>query len=828
MKAWRFLFTVTLLAFLLQGHAHPVTADYGSPSAGTTYYVSSSTGSDGNNGLSENAPFATISRVNNLNLQSGDRVLFRCGDVWRADPLTITHSGSPGLPISFSTYPQSCIDQPVLSGAQPVAGWSFFNGNIYTADLSAGQNAGKFVLGVNQVFRGSQRLVLGRWPNLDAVDGGYSTIDGQPSGAKITDNELPAGDWSGAVVHIRGMRWYILNRQVNQSSGTTMTLGASAGCWGSCTGWGYFINGHLNTLDREGEWYYDPANQHLYLYTLSGIPTDGQIEASVILKNDDRAWGGVNLGKDLQGSGIAYVTVDNLDLRRWFRNGITSPTNLAGTENHDLTIQNNHIHDVDSIGINLMTWVYSAQDGRPDGWRGGYNLSILGNTVDTANRMGINTYSRSSTLSGNNIRDIGLIQNLGAAGMGCAFDQGEGQCTEDGDGIRIKSDRPADSGNNNLVTANRLEQIAYNGIDIFGYSNTFQHNAIHKACFSKGDCGGVRTFGSSSLAQTPVHDLVFQDNFIVDTIGNTDGCSASYRTLFGFGFYIDNYSRDIQISENTVISSTVHGILYQNSTGRASGNTLYNNGWAADWSGQVWLTAAPTSLAEHSGNILFSLNPEAWTLSMENPGVLGTSDQNYFFNPYRSNHIRASGDRSLASWQAFSGKDAHSRETWYTQPSGEPPRSHIFYNDTSSPTTIDLGSRQYLDLDQNSVLGSLTLQPYQSKILIDNGPAALSVFHVSPSLWAVDEAADFTLTVIGAGFTPVSVVRWNGSSRPTIFVSSTRLSVDILSSDVASAGEVPVSVFDPSPPPGGTQTPAIIFHIFASISREFLPVVSRH
>jgi len=32
-----------------------------------------------------------------------------------------------------------------------------------------------------------------------------------------------------------------------------------------------------------------------------------------------------------------------------------------------------------------------------------------------------------------------------------------------------------------------------------------------------------------------------------------------------------------------------------------------------------------------------------------------------------------------------------------------------------SPLNIDLGSRQYLDLDQNPVLGSLWLEPYSSK-----------------------------------------------------------------------------------------------------------------
>ena len=66
-------------------------------------------------------------------------------------------------------------------------------------------------------------------------------IDSQPADNQIQDAGLPAEDWSGAVAHIRGMRWYILNRQVTGSSGTTLTLGANADCWGAdCSRLGLF------------------------------------------------------------------------------------------------------------------------------------------------------------------------------------------------------------------------------------------------------------------------------------------------------------------------------------------------------------------------------------------------------------------------------------------------------------------------------------------------------------------------------------------------------------------------------------------------------------
>ena len=542
----------------------------------------------------------------------------------------------------------------------------------------------------------SDRLPLGRWPNLDAGDG-YSTIDSQPAANRFTDAQLPAVDWSGAVAHIKGMRWYILNRQVTADSGSTLTVGANLDCWGgNCTGWGYFLNNHLGTLDREGEWYYNPANHRVYLYTTSGAPAAGQIEGSVILKTDDRSWGGVMLGQDLTGSGISYVGVENLDVRRWFRHGIATPTNLAGYENHHITLQNNSIMDVDGIGINLMTWVYSAQDGRPDGWRGGYTLTLSGNTIERANSMGINTCARQSTLTDNVIRDVGMVQNLGAAGLGCDFDASGGACTEDGDGIRIKVDQADDTGNNNTLTGNRLERIAYNGVDVFGHHNTLDRNVITQACYTKGDCGGVRTFGRDNLAASAVHDLTISNNIIVDIPGNTDGCHSTYRPLFGMGLYIDNYSRDVLVTGNSIISTTFTGILYQESTGQIQQNTVYNAASGTMYTGQVNLAGSSTQAAL-SNNIMYGLTSNAWTLYASSLSNLSSSDYNYLFHPYINNHIGygPSWTRyTFTGWQSFSGRDSHSKTNWFTQNSGDDPLSVIFYNDTKASQVIRPGQQK--------------------------------------------------------------------------------------------------------------------------------------
>ena len=68
-----------------------------------------------------------------------------------------------------------------------------------------------------------------------------------------------------------------------------------------------------------------------------------------------------------------------------------------------------------------------------------------------------------------------------------------------------------------------------------------------------------------------------------------------------------------------------------------------------------------------------------------------------------------------------------------------------------------------------------------------------------------------TLTVIGTNFINGSVVRWNGSDRPTTFVSGTQLSAQILPADIAAVGDASVTVFNPEP--GGGLSGALTFSV---------------
>ncbi|MGH9766783.1 MAG: PKD domain-containing protein [Blastocatellia bacterium] len=69
----------------------------------------------------------------------------------------------------------------------------------------------------------------------------------------------------------------------------------------------------------------------------------------------------------------------------------------------------------------------------------------------------------------------------------------------------------------------------------------------------------------------------------------------------------------------------------------------------------------------------------------------------------------------------------------------------------------------------------------------------------------------FTLTANGSGFSPASVVRWNGQDRTTTFISATQLNASIPASDLTSGGTAQVTVF--SPAPGGGTSAALPFTV---------------
>jgi parallel beta-helix repeat protein len=118
---------------------------FGARAWATTYYVSSSAGSDANNGTSSSTPWQTIAHVNGQTFSPGDSVLFKRGDVWN-ESLAPASSGSSGNPIAFDAYGTGAA--PNLTGyyAVPSSEWVVVTGNAWKAPVPSTYSAINFCL----------------------------------------------------------------------------------------------------------------------------------------------------------------------------------------------------------------------------------------------------------------------------------------------------------------------------------------------------------------------------------------------------------------------------------------------------------------------------------------------------------------------------------------------------------------------------------------------------------------------------------------------------------------------------------------------------------
>ena len=81
-----------------------------------------------------------------------------------------------------------------------------------------------------------------------------------------------------------------------------------------------------------------------------------------------------------------------------------------------------------------------------------------------------------------------------------------------------------------------------------------------------------------------------------------------------------------------------------------------------------------------------------------------------------------------------------------------------------------------------------------------------SVTTISPTTGIAGTRSNMTLTVNGDGFVPDSAVRWDGADVATTYLSRTQLRAVIPSSNLATAGSFPITVFNPAPV-GGISSP---------------------
>lgn len=148
---------------------------------GNTYYVSNS-GSDANDGSQAN-PWKTIEKVNSASLESGDKVLFKCGDEWRGVSLV----GKNG--VSYGSYGTG--EKPILNGSSQnyadVSLWATTETEgIYKLNVALANDVGGVVFNNGEAWGiKDQNNIVNTDENLSFYyDGGYVyilSLEGNPA-----------------------------------------------------------------------------------------------------------------------------------------------------------------------------------------------------------------------------------------------------------------------------------------------------------------------------------------------------------------------------------------------------------------------------------------------------------------------------------------------------------------------------------------------------------------------------------------------------------------------------------------------------------------------
>ena len=573
----------------------------------TTYYVAS-TGSDSNSGRSVDAPFRTVPRVNSLVLQPGDQVLFRRRDTFQGT-LQLRQSGSPDKPIVIDAYGTG--SKPILTGSVPVGNWTSVGGNVWQANCPTCTDQ------VTGVYRDNAALPLGRYPNLDAANKGYLTVQSHTGKTQLTSQQPLSTNWTGGEAVFRPAQWILNRATVTGQNGNTLSLDGS-GKYDVSDNWGHFIQNHPATLDQTGEWYYNPANKTIRLYDSQTNPNTQVITATVV-------------AEVVALSNVSFVSVRNLQITQALSTG------LSIMNGSNLIIAGNDITQSGEDGIII----------RGDGQQ----VLLENNLVENINNNGVEIAAyRNVTFRGNTVRRIGLIPGRGKSGDGTYVGFLSG-CTA-----------------NSLIENNVFDNIGYNAVN-FSTSSTIQRNQISNFCLTKSDGSGLYIW--NGLHQ-PMSDIHLLSNVVYNGIGAPEGTpGGSYSGANGI--YLDDCTTNIEVAGNSVYNCRGYGMfLHGSSNIRLTGNTLYNNDEAQLAIQNVTGCEPRTNVIQN--NILVSRSANQPVAKYESNAndltQYGQFDNNYYVRPFEDQFkIRAvynpgsgmtGADVTLAGWQTRWNQDRNS------------------------------------------------------------------------------------------------------------------------------------------------------------------------
>ncbi|MEP7108366.1 MAG: PA14 domain-containing protein, partial [Ferruginibacter sp.] len=572
--------------------------------------------------------------------------------------------------------------KPVITGLSTVTGWVNLGGNIWEAPVSNVKS------GVNLVLRNDAIQPVGRYPNTDDANGGYLTYTGSTT-SSITGPALSSTtNWTGAEVAIRINRWDIRKQLVTSHSGGVVSFASKSEV--PRVGYGYFFQRDPRTLDKDGEWWHNAANNKLRMYFSSNDPNSYSIQISTVDTLFTSTYGSLSISnlsfdgsgkKSIWTNGGSGITIKDCNVNN---SGIEAITAMSSS---NVSIDNCIV--TNNLGSGIR--VYNTGAGK-------VNLSVTRCTVD-----------KTSFIAGMEPND-GLN---GGAGIYCIAS----------DGLTIQ---------NNIVTNCGYTAIAWQGNNVY-----IKYNYVNTYCSLRDDGGGIYTVekGGNVLPTRSNRNII--SNIVVNGIGANYGSNDPIGTS-ARGLYFDLGTRNVLVDSNTAaynIGGAEHG--NNNASLTFTNNVFFGNG--KTFSVQRFADADLVRKMVIKKNILYPYIMEYRNLGLDAPVLItpeddilamGTIDSNYYSinsakdlslttittNTDRSNYTLTT--HNFAFVKDSVGIEKHSTNVVNT--------GTLEYNASSSPKVVSFSGFSKKDVFGNVYNNSVTIPAWSSKVLIPNGTATTS------------------------------------------------------------------------------------------------------
>lgn len=575
-----------------------------------TYYVSQSGNDNWSGTLREPNALATDGPLKSVTRING--MQFSSGDqiLFRRGDTWQSPLVISRSDITISSYGTGNL--PLFSMAEVINNWQPYRGNIYVANWAHD---------VVQLFADNNRVQIAHHPNTGFM---YADADASSANSLVDNNLSDIGhNLIGAQVMMRARHWVWYGSQITGVDGNRLKFDATLpDKYHIDTNYGYILAEQLWMLDSPGEWYHDKNAGKIYVWLEdSDNPNHHLMEAS---RHDN----------GIYFDNAHNVVVNNIAVTKSKGTGVLfKNSNFATVKECEITQSGEYgIHG--GYGTEGHKIIGNVVDGSVLGGIAYFWTKLIGNTIEK-NRV-TNTFSSL------------LFRTVDKYHFGW------------GAGIQISG------GPNNVIRNNWVKNSGYSSLILSGENNRVERNILENSCLLLDDGGGIYINNTGHIISY---------NIIRNAIGNSEGTPSffqKHRFTQAQGIYPDDRSGNVQISNNTIINSTLGIFLHNSQSNSVQNNTVYNARRNGMLISEDAIVGIPGLVKDNrvEGNYFHSIsknNTSLWLSGRLGLADFGTYDRNVYAHPYSFFAVRRTlvsdhNDFTLQQWQEYSGFDANSHD----------------------------------------------------------------------------------------------------------------------------------------------------------------------